>query len=267
VLLDIPSKRFFNPFARFLIEYIGESCKGAGNMEEAAKIATYHKNYVNAGTKWNAKYRTFGKGNDFRFIASIGDAYIAKILTDSELKGEKKPFDWHACWESGVESLKASGYPAEIINAYVKRQVSDDNKIYMKDAITGEQVLLADLNKPKPAHIVVTKEQYEKIPEDKTIDAKVTGIEPEEPIEPEILDAEYKVIESGELKALPYEVRGYLPAPKDEKDPETADPLDKPNLPVLYGKNYPAGKTGFPAGHSGNGLPFNERKQIECKNE
>jgi len=261
--LEISPKRFFNPFARFMIEYIGESCKGAGKMEEAAKIATYHKNYVIAGTKWNVKFRKFGKGNDFRFIASIGDAYIAKTLTDSELTGEKKSIDWHACWESGIESLKASGYPDTIIKAYIQRQVSDDNKLYMNDPITGTQVTLADLSRPKPAHIVVTQENYEILPEDQTIDAKVAGIAPEKPIEPEILDAEYKVIESGELKELPYNIAGYLPLLLP-KDPETSGLSDKPNLPVLYNSNCPAARAGRSA--EAHSREF-ERKQITCQNE
>lgn len=282
VQLEMPQKRFFNPFARFLIEYIRESCKDSGNMEEAAKIATYHKNYVLAGTKWNAKYRKYCKGNDFRYIAGIGDIYIAKALTDSDIgNSDKKPVDWHACWESGIESLKASGYPAEIISAYQKRHVSDDNKIYLLDPITSEKVLLADLSKPKPSNIIVTTEKYEKQPEEQALEAK---IEEAIPVEPEILDAEYKIIESGEYPVARIN-RAYCAPTVAEHHTEEIDaeyraigseerkalPCEKPQLPVLVSKNHmlPVGPSAEEdnSSHSRKGLQFTERKYITCKND
>lgn len=246
IMLEIPQKRFFNPFARFLIEYISESCKGSGNMEDAAKIATYHKNYVLAGVKWNARHRKFGKQDDTRYIAGIGDIYTAKQLTDSDLKGSGKEFDWHACWESGIESLKASGYPESMIRAYQRRQTGEDNKIYLTNLLEDTVVELIDLNKPKPTNIIVTTEKYEPFG-NKTESKSKPGTQPSQEIyEPEevILDAEYQILESGDeeqIKALTIRGRHLLPPPADStqnSNPGTVP--EKANLPAPYVSNPPS---------------------------
>ncbi len=254
ILLDIPQKRFFNPFARFVTQYILESCKGAGKMEDAAKIATYHKNYVLAGVKWNEKYRTFGKTDDeARVIAGIGDIFTAKRLTDSDLKEQIKDFDWYACWESGIESLKASGYPQAIISAYMRRQINNENKICLTDLIEDNVVELVDLSKPKPiANIIVTTEKYEplgnKTPgngknkqdkQDKQHEQSAQSTA--DTTEDEILDAEYQILETGDDESIRAVTKGQkylLPGPAGDKyapDPEMM--LNKANLPVQYGSN------------------------------
>ena len=289
--LDIPQNKLFNPFARFMVSYIMDICKGKGSVEQSAETAKQNKNYVLFNTKWNADERKFEKGSNFKYIAGIEDAFIAKMLTDSDIGREGKNFDWRACWESGLESLRVSGYPVEIIAAYQSRQVKDD-KLYATDPVTNQKVLLADLSKPAPAYLVVTREDIGSSfdePVQDSIDSKVGSAPGQMPEEqplgmynpvfpmpahegenfPEVLDAEYDIIEAeGSAPArsgLPVPVRNeYGIAVKDRPE---ADKNDL-NLPVLAGKNYGiASRNRTNNNESSNGLPFKERKYLACKGD
>ena len=261
--LDIPQNKFFNPFARFMVSYIMDVCKGNGSVEQSAEKAKQNKNYMLFGTKWNAKQRKMEKGSNFKYIAGIQDAYNAKMLTDSDIGKKTNNFDWRACWESGLESLRVSGYPVEIIAAYQSRQVKDD-KLYVTDPVTDQHVLLADLSKPAPAYLVVTREDSGNSfdePEKSSIDEKVNaapGFQGEEqssdeynpmfpvpvtagqPVAGEIIDADYEVIDSKKTQE------------------------EKVNLPVPVNRRYDAvPKNGNNKG-SNNGLPLKERKYLTC---
>jgi len=265
---DIPDGTFFNPFAQFFAEYIQDVCKEKGNLEESTEVIKGNKAGMIFGIKWYGDQRKFEKAGQFKYISNIEDAFIAKLITDKDLGRETNNFDWHACWESGLESLRSSGYPIEIIAAYQAKHVTQDNKLYATNPFTKEQVLLADLNQPRTGYLVVTKEQNNTFTEEATSKEKTTpssiddtvndAPKPEDTVqtpyssalparikarEPNVIDADFTVL--NETKALPGE-KTTLPVPVNG----TYRPAPRSN-----------GRTSSP------GLPLKEPKYITCKKD
>jgi len=262
---------FFNPFAQFFAEYIQDVCKEQGKLEESTEAIKGNKAGILFGLKWYGNKRKFEKNGHFKYISSIEDAFVAKLITDKDLERKTENFDWQACWESGLESLRASGYPVEIIAAYQAKQVSADNKLYVTNPFTKEKILLADLNKPRTGYLVVTKDSGNTFTEESTKEQKEsidsvaknasasetsqfseqTATNNQYPAvmpkiqsgEPDIIDAEYTI--KNETKALPGE---------------------KSNLPVPVSGTYrPAPRSNGTV--SSSGLPSKERKYITCKED
>lgn len=268
---DINDGSFFNPFAQFFAEYIQDVCKEQGNLEESTEVIKGNKAGILFGLKWYGSQRKFEKNGHFKYISSIEDAFVAKLITDKDLKRKTNNFDWQACWESGLESLRASGYPVEIIASYQAKHVSSDNKLYATNPFTKEKILLADLNKPRTGYLVVTKDSGNTFTEESTknfkesIDSKVKNAPASEtkhcseqsaadnqypavmprmqPAEADVIDAEYTIL--NETKALPGE---------------------KSNLPVPVNGTYrQAPRSNGTV--SSPGLPSKERKYITCKED
>ncbi len=264
---DIPDGSFFNPFAQFFAEYIQDVCKEKGNLEESTEVIKGNKAGMIFGIKWYGDQRKFEKAGQFKYISNIEDAFIAKLITDKDLGRETNNFDWQSCWESGLESLRSSGYPIEIIASYQAKHVTKNNKLYVTNPFTKEQVLLADLNQPRTGYLVVTQEQNNTFTEENTstkatpssIDDTVnkapkpentahTPYSPALPVpinhsEPAIIDADFTVL--NETKALPGE-KTTLPVPVNG----TYRPAPRSN-----------GRTSSP------GLPLKEHKYITCKED
>jgi len=257
---DIPEGTFFNPFAQFFAEYIQDVCKEKGSLEESTEVIKGNKSGMLLGVQWSGDQRKFEKGGQFKYISSIEDAFVAKLITDKDLGRDSDNFDWHACWESGIESLRAAGYPVEIIASYQAKHVSNDNKLYVTNPFTNQRVLLADLNKPKPGYLIVTTEPNNTFTEEstkETIDdaVDVTSAPEQEsseqyaPLVPvpaadsDVIDADFTVL--NETKALPGE---------------------KVNLPVTVNGTYRLAPRGN-GRDSSPGLPSKERKYLTCKED
>ncbi len=151
-----PDAMLCNPYVDFLSDYVTRAVTDNGDLTAVSKTDDQCKKYVSASAKWNLDERKYSHNGIDGFIAGLEDAYVAKILVDHDLE-RSVDFDWRACWESGLESMRAAQFPAEVIAEYVRRHVVNDS-IVVVDPITNSPVTLVDYRKPVDRKSVVVSD-------------------------------------------------------------------------------------------------------------
>jgi len=131
-----------NPFVDFVSEYVMNSIPENEDLTAVQTADAQFKKYMSASLKWHAPERRYNHNGLEGHIASLEDVYIAQ-----KLGGGAGSFDWRACWESGLHSMRESGYPTEILAEYIQRHVINDT-IVVKDPVSGESVTLVNYNQP-----------------------------------------------------------------------------------------------------------------------
>ncbi len=141
-----PDVMLCNPYVDFLSDYVTRAVTDNGDLTAVSKTDDQCKKYVSASAKWNLDERKYSHNSLDGYIAGLEDAHIAKLLIDHDLQ-RSVDFDWRACWESGLESMRAAQFPAEVIADYVRRHVVNDS-IVVVDPITNSPITLVDYRKP-----------------------------------------------------------------------------------------------------------------------
>ncbi len=143
--LDAQKSNQCNPFVGFISEYTISAVNENQNLTAVSKTDSQFKHHMDALTLWNSLDRNYEHQNITGKITSLEDVFVAKKLIDHEMGIENKNFNWTACWESGLESMRQSQFPQEVISDYQRRHLIN-NQIVVKDPFSGTDKILVDYN-------------------------------------------------------------------------------------------------------------------------
>ena len=133
-----------NPFVGYVSEYTISAVDENKDLTAVSKTDSQFKKHMDALTLWNSFDRDYTHQNVTCQITSLEDVFVAKKLIDHEL-GTDEEFNWTACWESGLESMRLSQFPPEVISEYQRRHLIN-KRITVKDPFSGKDTVLVDYN-------------------------------------------------------------------------------------------------------------------------